>query len=435
MTLPPLSRRTLLQAAGVGLALPFLDAMRPLAAADPKTAAADPLTAATAPARALFVYVSNGVTNEGWYPKATGRDFQLAPSMAPLADFRDQLTVISGLSHYKCDTGAHTGGDCWLTGQNPNAGGRGYQNGISIDQLLADKLGEATRLPSLQVGRVSGAGGPNNTATVAFDRRGTPLPCESSAKELFQRLFIADSQDAIERQEARLIQRRSIMDELLGQMKQLDGQLGAADRARLDDYLTAVRTAEKQLERDRSWLRKPKPAVAKEDAPAEATGMPALYQILFLAFRADLTRIATCNEGTEQDSPRHQYSHHGGREENLTLMADLDRESLGHLAGFLKSLQDAKEGDGTMLDRTMVLYGSSLNNGHDFISGTSDTHSHTKLPLLLAGGRGLGIKTGQHLLFPDDATPMSNLFVSMQAAMGFAPEPFKQGKAPLTGLM
>ncbi len=438
-----LNRRMVLRAAGVALSLPFLDAMLPTAMAAPSKFQPWARSDIVQP-RMLCCYVPNGVNILEWVPADSGPNYTLSPTLQELKDFRQDFTVLSGLGH-PASEGGHSGADTWLTAANLKAKpGADYTNSLSVDQFVAEKHGAETRYPSLQLGDQSGTGGAGHSHTLSFDLNGTPLPAENSPRRLFERLFVPETEADRQAAHQRYAERRSILDQLIRESQQLSQKLGAADRRKLEEYLTSVRQTEKQVERLQSWLDKPKPKVEEKDLqlanqPGNAHDRPmwldVMLELTYLAFITDTTRVITFEWSREAGGyggggeNHHELSHHGGDPQMLQKLAVIDRFHLSRLAHFLGLLRQTPEGDGAMLDRTMILYGSGMN------SGKGGEHSPKNLPTLVAGGHKLGLKHGQHLAFDaDNHPPMSNVLLTLAQKMGLEKSTFADATGTLTGL-
>jgi hypothetical protein len=393
-----LHRRHFLRGLGATVALPFLDAMRPLRAA---------ASALSKPRRSVFIYIPNGVNGMTWQVTKAGRDFEFSEALKPLAKHRENLTVFSGLHHPNGIGSAHVCADLWLTGAKLDTNQRAARNSVSCDQLMAEVAGQHTRFSSLELSITAGVGKPNGSSTLAFSRDGVPLPAEDNARVVFQRLF-GENPGGAKAEEERLKTRRSVLDAVLGDAKSLRRALGGEDRSKLDEYLHAVRDVEVRSERLESWLDVPRPVVeAKEAGPFQHNVSKDLageyyrtmYDIMVLALRTDMTRVITYMSGSESNGlaipeigitqSRHQLSHHGGDPEVLARLTKSDVFLMQQLAYFLDRLQTVKDGDESLLDRTMVLTGSGMSYGH--------SHANANLPIVLAGGRGLGLNHGQHI--------------------------------------
>lgn len=441
-----MNRRFVLRALGASLTLPMLDAMLPTRSrADgggiqpwEKTVAAHP--------RLIACYVPNGVNIAEWVPKTSGKNYELSPTLSALASIRDEFTVLSGLGH-PASEGGHSGADTWLTGANLKARpGTDYANQISADQLLAAAHAKLTRYPSLQLSDLSGTGSAGHSHTLSFDRNGTPLPSENSPRRLFERLFVPEN--AADRDAAlkRYAQRRSILDDVSAEAKSLDKQLGVEDRAKLDEYYTSVRETEQLVGRLQGWIDVPKPKVTAagmslEMQPNNAHDRPmwldVMLQVAYLAFVTDTTRVITFEWSREAGGfggggeNHHELSHHDGNPEKLKKLAEIDKFHLSRLERFVKLLGATREGEGRMLDRTMLVYGSGMNSG----TGTGD-HSPKNLPLLVAGGKALGLKHGQHLAFdPEKHPPLSNVLLTLLQKAGLETDKFADATGTLAGLI
>lgn len=433
-----LSRRTFLRGAGVSLALPLLDGLA-------RNCGQAQSAENAKPPRMVCIYIPNGVNILQWRVQGTGRNWQLSPTLQPLAEFKDDINVLSGLGH-PLSTGQHDGADTWLTGVNlKGTPGRDYKNGVSVDQAAAEVHGLQTRIPSLQLSFANGTGPPMHTSTLSFSREGTPLPPENNPRALFNRLFLEEGGNSRAAKEARFEEDKSILDEILADARSLDRRLGTQDRRKLDEYLTSVREVERRVKRSESWLDVPKPKVDSRGLSLDSrcgdhkmsTWFRTMYDLIALAFQADTTRVVTYQLGGEAGGGRleelgtsvqHEYSHHGGDQGMLKQLARIDKyhiENLAHLLGKLKSTPD---GDVPLLDRTMVMFGSGMNNGE------TGTHSPKDVPLLFAGGRALGMKLGQHLNHKIDSTPQSNLLLSMLHAMDPRQESFSDSTNSLAEL-
>ena len=437
-----LSRRHLLRGTGVALSLPLLDCMR--AAAAPSTFQPWASSAVVQP-RMICCYVPNGVNILEWMPVDRGSEYTLSPTLEPLAAHRESFTLLSGLGH-PASQGGHSGADTWLTAADLTATpGADYTNSQSIDQLVAAVHGPHTRFASLQLSDQSGTGSAGHSHTLSFDASGTPLPAENSPRRLFERLFVKDS--AADRQATleRYAQRRSILDAVLGEAKSLHRRLGSTDRQKLDEYLGSVRSTEQSIERLASWIDRPKPEVPETDLqlasqPGNSHDRPmwidVMLELCYLAFITDSTRVIAFEWSREAGGfggggeNHHELSHHGGDAGMLSKLAVIDRFHVSRLARFLDMLTATEEADGTMLDRTTLLYGSGMN------SGKGGEHSPKNLPLLVAGGRRLGLTHGQHLAFdPEGHPPLANLLLTLAQATGCEIEQFADATGTLTGLI
>lgn len=440
----PLSRRTILRGLGVSLSLPLLEAMLPRALAAPSSyrPLATSLTKATP--RVIYCYVPNGVNIMEWLPSEKGRNYQLSPTLSALEKHREDFSVLSGLGHPHA-TGGHTGADTWLTGANLLATpGKDYTNSISADQVIAEKIGHLTRFPSIEIGDESGTGSALHSHTLAFDRNGTPLPAENNPLQLFERLFVPDDNRSREVTLRRYAEKRSILDDVLAEAKALNKKLGQADQAKLDEYLGSVRETELRVQRQVAWVDVPKPEIDAAglqlaSRPGDAHDRPmwldVMMEISYLAFVTDTTRVITFEWAREAGGyapggqNHHELSHHGGDPEMLKQLGQVDRDYLSRLARFLDFLKATDEGGQRMLDSTMVVYGSGMN------SGERGDHSPKNLPLIVAGGKSLGLTHDQHLAHdPDKHPPLSNLLLTTIQKMGVETDHFQDASGTLIGL-
>lgn len=423
---PPISRRTLLRGAGVGLALPALECMTPTFA-----------RAATPPPQRMLIIANNlGVLPKLFFPQGTGRDYQASPYLTMLAPFRNDFTVFSGLSHPGVN-GGHSADNCFLTAAR-GAFKSGFRNQISLDQFAAEKLGQVTRFPTLNLGVNIDKG----NRSLSWTRDGVLLPAEDSPAKLYQRMFVQGDQEAVARQLRKLDERGSILDTLVDETRRFSRNLASGDKARLDQYLTSVREVEGRLQTAREWEQRPKPTPSKP-APADIEDRKLFFEkcdlmlaMAQLAFESDSTRVVTVMadafftpvfrlaDGQPSSEVYHNLTHHGQSADKLRQLESADRRQMALLATLLGNLAATKEEGQRLLDRTMVLYGSSL--------GDANVHDNTNLPVLLAGG---GFRHGQHVAFKrDNNAPLSNLFVSMLQRMGIESDTFASSTGRVTGL-
>ena len=440
----PLSRRHVLRGLGACLSLPLLDAMVPsfVMAADSKFKPW-PQSLVVQP-RMICCYVPNGVNIQQWMPSGAGAAYKLSPTLHTLADFQQDISVLTGLGHPHSQ-GGHSGADTWLTAADLTAvPGSDYSNTVSIDQVVAERHAPHTRFPSLQLSDNSGTGSAGHSHTLSFDHSGTPLPAESSPQRLFERLFVPDA--AADRDAAlqRYADKKSILDSVRAEAKSLQQRLGRADQRKLDEYFSSVRATEQRVERLEEWIDIPKPDVPRTDLqlamqPHNAHDRPmwldVMLELAYLTFVTDTTRVITFEWSREAGGfggggeNHHELSHHGGDAGMLEKLAKIDQFHLTRLGRFLNLLRSTTDGDGNMLEQTCVLYGSGMN------SGLGGEHSPKNLPTLLAGGQKLGLRQGQHLQHdPDNHPPLSNALLSMAQAMGVEIDTFADATGTLTGL-
>lgn len=431
----PLSRRAALRGAGVVLGLPLLEAMLPRSVfAAPSTYKPLPKSLTQPTPRAIFCYVSNGVNILEWMPEAAGKGANTSPTLQTLAAHQEDFSVLSGLGHPRC-TGGHSGGDTWLTGADlKSVPGKDYTNSMSIDQVIAEHTGPKTRFPSLELSDQSGTGSALHSHTLAFDRNGSPLPAENSPQRLFERLFVPDDAASREATLRRYAEKRSILDDVLQEARALEKKLGKADQSKLGEYMAAVRETELRVRRQEAWVDVPRPAVDAQglqlnSKPGDAHDRPmwidVMLELSYLAFVTDMTQVITFEWAREAGGlgiggeNHHELSHHGGDPGMLKKLAAVDRGYLTKLDRFLTFLKSTDEAGAPMLDNTIILYGSGMN------SGPRGEHSPKNLPLLLAGGKALGFKHGQHIAHdPEKHPPLSNVLMTIAHRMGVTAERF-----------
>jgi hypothetical protein len=425
-----ISRRTVLRGLGTAVALPWLEAMTPR-----------PLTAAGAegrarpPRRLAFLYVPNGVIMADWTPKAEGADFELPTILQPMAPFRQDTLVLSGLTCDKARPNGDGAGDharassAFLTGcQARKTAGANFQAGVSADQVAARRLGDRTRLPSLELGieRFRGAGNCDSgyscvyEHTLAWRDPTSPVPTETDPRLVFERLFSAQPNDPDRLKRSRL--RTSVLDAVLEDARGLENQLGGADRQKLDQYLSCVRELELRIARAEKL-----PPVSPPAGTAKPEGRPAdlaehfrlMCDLLVLAFQTDVTRIATFMLGREGSELRyrmvgiseghHELTHHRGDPKMIAKVRAINEYHVRQLAYLVGKLKSIREGDGTLLDSCMVAYGSGNSDGN--------RHTHHDLPVLLVGQGGGSLKTGRHIRYPRE-TPVNNLWLALLDRFG-----------------
>ncbi len=407
-----LSRRAFLKGTGVCLALPLLDAMRPAFGAE--------AGAAATPRRMVAIETNMGILPQFFFPEKAGRDYVLSPYLERLAAHRDRMTVFSGVS-LPGVTGAHAAEKCFLTG-TPHPERGGFRNWVSLDQYAAEHVGNHTRYPSLTLAMSSEGG-----QTLSFTRSGAPISAERSPKKLFQKLFVQGKPEDVEANVEALRQGRSMLDFVGDQSRRLNRSLSKADQRRMDQYFTSVRELEQRLHSSEAWEYKPKPKVeAKppediDDAREFVQKTRLMFDVIKLALETDSSRLISLFIDT---TVIHNITHHGNRPEVLAELRAKEEGQFDALAGFLTALQETKEEDQSLLDRTMVLYGTCM--------GSANSHSNVNLPVLLAGG---GFKHGQHLAFDTQNNyPLTNLYVSMLQRLGIEADTFSTSKGTMTGL-
>ena len=393
------------------MALPLLDCMLPASKGG---------GAAVVSRRMVAIETNMGILPQFFFPEQPGRNYVLTPYLQRLAAVRDQMTVFSGVSHPGV-TGAHAAEKCFLTG-TPHPERGGFRNWISLDQFAAEQIGNHTRYPSLVLAMSS-----ENNQTLSFTRSGAPIPAERSPNRLFQRLFMQGRPQDIAANVEALRQDRSMLDFVAEESRSLNKSLSPADRQRMDQYFTSVRELERRLASQEAWEHRPKPRVNAQppqdiDDPREFVRKTQLmFDVIKLALETDSTRMISLFIDT---TVIHNITHHGNRPEVLAELRSKEEAQFGALGNFLRSLNDTREQDQSLLDRTIVLYGTCM--------GSANSHSNYNLPVLLAGG---GFRHGQHLAFDQQNNyPLTNLFVSMLQRLGIETNEFSTGRATMRGL-
>lgn len=440
-----LSRRTLLRGAGVSLGLPWLEAMAPLNAFAASKSAKSPV-------RMAMLYMPNGTNMAEWVPQGQGRDFTLSPTLSPLQSLKDEVVVMSNLwnqgsrggdGHYVKEASILT---CTTIRKTPGAD---INNGVSMDQVAAQRTGHLTPLPSLELGVAPVAVGIDQAvgytriygSHIAWSNPATPLAREINPKAVFERLFRASSGMSANAAKMDTL----LLDRVLGDAKKLRAEVGSADQVRLDEYLSVMRSLEERVQRagsgtQRAW--KPRVPIDPKAAPTEhpinhAEHVRLMLDMMATAFQSDTTRICTFMFGNAVSdinfrfletitSGHHDTSHHQKNPEKLRQYALISKWHIEQYGYLLNKLKSMKEGDSNLLDNSMIMFGSALSDG--------DRHDPHKLPLVLAGKGGGRIETGQHLVYAEDS-PLANLYVSMLDAFGTPVERFADSTGHLAGLM
>lgn len=424
-----MSRRRFLRGAGTALALPFLESMiSPFA-----RAAGTPLAPGAKPRRMLAICNNLGLLPDQFFPTETGKGYKLSPYLEQLKEHREDFSVFSGVSHPNVD-GGHPADICFLTAA-PHPGSSSFRNTISLDQHIAERIGILTRFPSLTLAVNT------RQRSLSWTGTGVAIPPEDKAAEVFRQLFLQGTPEQVEAQIRKLDTGRSILDTVAGQAKELERSVTARDRARLDQYFTSVRDLENRLQASAGWERKPKPKVSAPvpidpASPAEyMQKVKVMYDLARLAFETDSTRAITLMlDGVSTPALEipdaqitdgyHNLSHHGKSEAKRSQLMTIDQWHMKLLAGLIADLKAVKEGEESMLERTMVLYGSNF--------GDANQHTCFNMPTILAGG---GFKHGQHLAFSRTQNyPLPNLFVSMLQRMGIEEEKFASATGTMRGL-
>ncbi len=408
-----MNRRTLLHGAGVCLALPTLETV---AQAAPKRS----------PKRMVAINIPLGFHSPNFFPETGGRDYQPSAYLQAAADLRDDFTVISGTSHPGVD-GGHSAEKSFLTAA-PHPGSRGFKNTISLDQVVAKRIGEATRFSALTVGDRS----------LSRTETGVAIPHIYSPSKLFAKLFLSGSQTDVAAQKQQLHDGHSILDTVLEEAQSTQANLSVLDREKLDQFFTAIRETERRLAKSEAWLETPKPQVEakmpKEVGSNDVVNwMRSHFDVFRLALQTDSTRvIAFSGAGHSLVVPLpgvsmgyHNLTHHGKNPEMIKQLEVIEHATIEVWAEFLTNLKATSDGEGTLLEHTQVLMGSNL--------GNASGHITTNLPVILAGG---SFRHGQHLEFdPKNNRPLADLFVSMMQEMGIEEDAFATGKSTLTGLV
>jgi len=425
-------RRTFLRGIGVGVALPLLDAMVPAFTAIAQTAARPQL-------RVGFVYIPHGVIMREWTPAAAGAGFEFTPILKPLEPFRDRAVVVSNLTRAEVTSNHAVSSGCWLTGTSPKrTDGPDFQVGVSIDQLIAKQIGQETTFPSLEVATedfsgLVGACDPGYSCaymnTLNWQTPTTPLPMEINPRVVFERLFgIGGSAgDRL----SRMRTDRSLLDFVADDVKSLEGGLATGDRRKLDEYLGNVREIERRIQRAEQQ------AHALPDVPNAPVGVPEayvehvalLFDLLALAFQSDQTRVFTFMMAREVSQrtypeigvtePHHSISHHGNRPAAIAGHAKLNAYHVSMFAKFVERLRSMPDGDGSLLDHSMLLYGSGMSDGNG--------HTGSPLPHVLVGG-GTGRIVGNRHIVEPEGTPMANLLLAMAQKSGVEQDRFGVSK-------
>jgi hypothetical protein len=419
-----ISRRAILRGVGASFALPLLDAMVPALSAASAAAVVKPVR------RLGFMYIPNGAILGKWTPESVGTGFEFTPTLKPLEPFRDRLVVVSNLASRPAEAEVGEGsGDharasaVWLSGIHPNrTEGADLRGGTTIDQIAAEQLGRDTQLRSLElaVEDFSTAGSCDigyscaYVNTLSWRTPTTPLPMQTNPRTVFEQLFGDDgSADARQR---RLEEDRSILDAIVGEIGRLQKRLGAGDRRRVTDYLDGVREIERRIKKIEEQAES---QLALPDLPA---GIPDLYDdhvklmydLQVLAYQADITRVTTFMLSREASQrtyshigvpdAHHSISHHGNVAEKMERVAKINAYHVSLFGYFLDKLRSTPDGEGNLLDHSLLLYGGCISD--------PNLHSHSPLPVLLAGGAAGQLKGGRHIRYAPD-TPMTNLLTSM----------------------
>ncbi|MEM7012572.1 MAG: DUF1552 domain-containing protein [Verrucomicrobiota bacterium] len=433
-----LNRRTLLRGAGASLALPFLDCMAEKPAAAPKRFCAMyfPYGASTPPD-------DHEHRNWGFLPTGEGRDFQFTESTKSLEPFRDQVTFLKGLSHPNGrKMGGHDTADIFLTAAQLK--GSDLRNSMSIDQIIAAQTDGETRFKSLTMSTDGGVGESTRSSTLSYSRTGQPIPALNQPRMIFDQLFGQNSASLAD-QRRQLQNSGSMLDRVLDHAKTVRTNLGKQDQAKFDEYLDSVRQIEQRVERSQQWLEVPKPQVdanglhldADDNTPREL--VQTMYDLIYLAFQTDSTRVATYQLGSmngatsiagkfpqllEIGGNMHSVAHGAGKKGGFERQGKWDQFLVSQMAYLMERLASTPEGEGNLLDRTVLFFGSS----------NSRTHNNTNYPLILAGGRDLGLRGGALHSF-DASTPLSNTFLTLLNKFDVKGESFVDSTGEMTEIV
>lgn len=419
------TRRMFLKSLASTLALPMLEPLR-----------AATVSAPGSPLRLAYVYLPNGVNTKLWFPSGSGKNYQLSPSLTPLTEMREHFQVIKGLALDKARANGDGAGDharanaTFLTGcQARKTSGADIRIGMSADQLAAREIGHLTRMPSLELStdepRRSGNCDSGYSCAyqynLAWRSETTPAPPMRDPRMVFEALFgSADKNANAERQQ----RKKSVLDFVMQDAKRLQQRATGADKNKLDEYFTSVREIEQRIESAEKH-RKERPEIDVPNGVPETyrEHIRAMYDLMLVAFQTDSTRIASfmlAHDGSNRVFPEigvneahHGISHHQRDERRLSLIAKIDEYYAAEFARFLKNMRDIKEGDGTLLDHSMIVYGGGISDG--------DRHNHDQLPIILAGGGNGTLETGR-LLETKGETPLTNLHLSLLDRMGVKAE-------------
>jgi len=448
---PTRSRRAFLRGLSATIALPFLESVPMVAAVGSGKSS----SSAMLPRRMAFIYIPNGVQVPEWTPEREGANYELTPILEPLKPFQRDFLVLTGLTHDKARGNDDGGGDharscaTYLTGVQPvKTGGADIRLGPSVDQIAANAIGRDNPLRSLELGCDKGSKpGPCDsgyscayTRNISWRSETTPMPKEVDPRVVFERMFgSGNSREDRAVRARRRHERRSILDFVLGQARVLQGRVGSKDRQKLDEYFTAIREVERRVEMAEAELKH----MPESDTIVPAAGIPESYRdhlrllsdMMVLAFQSDVTRVSTfmyADAGSNRSyrfigvpEGHHELSHHGGDLKKQAKIAQINHFHIEQFAYLLGRLRSIREGDGSLLDNCMIVYGSGISDGNK--------HNHEDLPILVAGGGGGTIDSGRHIRYPNE-TPLSNLYLSLLDRVGVPADSIGDSTGRLDGL-
>ncbi len=413
-------RRTVLRGLGACVALPLLDAMIPAFGASPTAGGSH---------RLIAILTNQGILPKNFFPTGVGNDYVASPYLKIVDDFRDQLTIFSGVSHPQVD-GGHSAEQCFLTAA-PHPGRGGFRNSISVDQYAAERIGHRTRFPSLALAV-------GTKQSLSYTQSGVQIPGEESPSRLYRRLFVQGSQQEVEAQVAKLRDGRSILDSVGERARELGRTVGPSDRNKLDQFYTGVRDLEQRLHKSEQWEQLPKTKVSMKspqdykDPGALIERTQVMFDLARIAMETDSTRLISIyihqNDAKPNvdgvDTGTHPLTHHGNQPEKLDQLTKIESAQFGELAKLLGGLRESKTATGSLLGETSVIYGTSM--------GNANAHTNNKLPVLIAGG---GFRHAQHLdLGGTYDYPLPNLFVSVLQRLGIETDKFATASGTMRGL-
>lgn len=438
-----LQRRSFLKGLGVAACLPYMECM-----ADNKQKLGQ---RAAPPKRLAYVYTPNGVGVPGedsafkewhWFPSGEGKNYKLTNTLQSMAKHRDDISILGGLSHPKSRSLlGHIAGDTFLTGGDVRTD---YNNSISVDQFAAQIKKQATRYPSLALSADGGIGFKSRASTLSFDAGGQAIPSEHNHRNVFERYFSLDGKSASEERRKSLIRQKKMVDLILEDSKRLKTRLGVNDRHKLDQHLTSLNSLEEQIQRNEAWLDIPLKSVdtdyldlmvdAKVDPQAYIRSM---YDLIVLAFQLDLTEVISYMVSREDGmglgeaypilgvglSKGHHAISHDKSEGHWKEWGQYDQWLVSHFSYFVDRMKNTQDEFGSLLDNTQVLYGSAC----------SSTHNARNYPIILAGGKNMGLQHGSYTRFSSDV-PMSNLFVNQLRAAGVLTDTFSDSTDNMNGM-